>query len=132
MSKEAIHKAYMVVARWFFDARVPFHEIHSPYFKPCLDACLKISKRITLLNVWNCKLSFPTLTTCSVCKSILKIRMAWDITNKPPFQRKLILYLQKGWTQPRSQKERTWCILGEMQKHVIIAWKRLHFILLLC
>jgi len=65
------------------------------------------------------------LITCSICKNILQIRPAWDITSKPPFQRELS-YPQKRWIQIRSRKGRTWCILGKMQKHLIIAWKRGH------
>ncbi|GAU51453.1 hypothetical protein TSUD_413500 [Trifolium subterraneum] len=41
-SKETIHKAKMAVARWFFDANIPFNAIKSPYFQDGADAIAAI------------------------------------------------------------------------------------------
>ncbi|KAE8719669.1 peroxisome bioproteinsis protein 12 [Hibiscus syriacus] len=37
-STQAIHKAKMAIAHWFYDACIPFHATLSPYFQPALDA----------------------------------------------------------------------------------------------
>lgn len=62
-SKQAIHKANMVFARWCFDACIPFNAMRSPYFQPMVDAIGSIGvgykapsyndMRVNLL--WNCK-----------------------------------------------------------------------------
>ncbi|KAL2491791.1 DUF659 domain-containing protein [Abeliophyllum distichum] len=36
--KEAIKKALMAWARWFYDTRIPFNALQSPYFQLALDA----------------------------------------------------------------------------------------------
>ncbi|XP_057444664.1 uncharacterized protein LOC130736909 [Lotus japonicus] len=41
-SKEVVHKAKMAIARWFFDACIPFNALQSPYFQPALDAVVAI------------------------------------------------------------------------------------------
>lgn len=41
-SKEVIKKAKMSIARWFFDAAIPFNAIQSPYFQAALDAVAAI------------------------------------------------------------------------------------------
>ncbi|XP_057418955.1 uncharacterized protein LOC130713181 [Lotus japonicus] len=41
-SKEVVHKAKMTIARWFFDACIPFNALQSPYFQPALDAVVAI------------------------------------------------------------------------------------------
>lgn len=37
-NEEALHKAKMAIARWFFDASIPFSAVQSPYFQNALDA----------------------------------------------------------------------------------------------
>lgn len=41
-SKQTIHKAKMAIARWFFDANIPFNAIKSPYFQAAADAIAAI------------------------------------------------------------------------------------------
>ena len=41
-SKESVQKAKMAIARWFYDACIPFNAINSPYFLSALDAITAI------------------------------------------------------------------------------------------
>lgn len=41
-SKQAVHKAKMAIARWCFDACIPFNAIQSSYFQPAIDAIAAI------------------------------------------------------------------------------------------
>ncbi|MCH96231.1 hypothetical protein A2U01_0017214, partial [Trifolium medium] len=41
-SKQAVHKAKMALARWFFDSNIPFNATKSPYFQEAADAIASI------------------------------------------------------------------------------------------
>ncbi|XP_057452499.1 uncharacterized protein LOC130744326 [Lotus japonicus] len=41
-SKEAVHKAHMAIARWLYDACIPFNATQSPYFQAAADAIVAI------------------------------------------------------------------------------------------
>lgn len=41
-SKQAVHRAKMAIARWFFDSNLPFHATKSPYFQAAADAIAAI------------------------------------------------------------------------------------------
>ncbi|KAF7814766.1 uncharacterized protein G2W53_028735 [Senna tora] len=61
-SKEAIYKAKMAIAKWFYDACIPFNAINSPYFQEAIDAIAAIGPgfkgpsyhelRVNLLGDW--------------------------------------------------------------------------------
>ncbi|KAF7826483.1 DNA binding protein [Senna tora] len=40
--KEAIYKAKMAIAKWFYDACIPFNAINSPYFQDAIDVVVAI------------------------------------------------------------------------------------------
>ncbi|KAF7839716.1 uncharacterized protein G2W53_008198 [Senna tora] len=44
-ASEAIYKAKMAIAKWFYDACIPFNAINSPYFQEAVDAVAAIGLR---------------------------------------------------------------------------------------
>ncbi|KAI0511649.1 hypothetical protein KFK09_012279 [Dendrobium nobile] len=94
-SKEAVHRADLAVARWFFDCCIPFNAINSPYAQKAVDAITAIGPGYKLPSYHNMRVNL--LKDCKEeCRLLIDCyRNTWKDTG--------CTLMADGWTDGRSR-----------------------------
>ncbi|XP_020681961.1 uncharacterized protein LOC110099218, partial [Dendrobium catenatum] len=92
-SKEAVHRADLAVARWFFDCCIPFNAINSPYAQKAVDAITAIGPGYKLPSYHNMRVNL--LKDCKEeCRLLIDCyRNTWKDTG--------CTLMADGWTDGR-------------------------------
>ena len=93
--KDAIRRAHMTIARWFFDACIPLNAIQSPYFQPALDAIAAIGPGFKAPSYYDLRVNL--LGDCKKeCQLLVdKYRSNWANTG--------CTIMADGWTDQRQR-----------------------------
>ena len=94
-SKEMIVKAKMAVARWWYDANLPFNAAQSKFYQPAIDAMTAIGPGFKGPSLHELRGSLLQMTVNDVQDYLQEIKKAWSDTG--------CSLMADGWTNQKQQ-----------------------------